>query len=31
MLAGPAWATGILLIRWTREGMSSGMIEQENL
>jgi hypothetical protein len=28
-LAGPAWATGILLIRWTREGMPSGMIEQE--
>ena len=27
--AGPAWATGVVLIRWTREGMPSGMIEKE--
>jgi hypothetical protein len=27
--AGPAWATGVLLIRWTHEGMPSGMIEKE--
>jgi hypothetical protein len=28
-LAGPAWALGLLLIRWTREGMPAGMIERE--
>jgi hypothetical protein len=28
-LAGPAWATGFLLIRWTHEGMPSGMIDRE--
>src|ERR1017187_373098 len=27
--AGPAWATAVVLIRWTREGMPSGMIEKE--
>ncbi len=27
--AGPAWATGVVLIRWTREGMPSDMIAKE--
>ena len=27
--AGPAWASGVVFIRWTREGMPSGMIERE--
>ena len=27
--AGPAWATGLLLIRWTRDGMPSDMIAKE--
>jgi len=27
--AGPAWAAGVVLIRWTREGMPSDMIAKE--
>jgi len=29
VLAGPAWGAGILFIRWTHEGMPSGMIQQQ--
>jgi hypothetical protein len=29
VLAGPAWGVGILFIRWTQEGMPSGMIQQQ--
>lgn len=29
MFAGPAWAGGVLLIRWTRQGMPSDMIAKE--
>jgi len=29
VLAGPAWGAGILFIRWTQEGMPSGMIQQQ--
>jgi hypothetical protein len=28
-LAGPTWAMGVLLIRWTRQGMPSDLVEKE--